>query len=43
MWDLLNEENTFYVVVTSKGSQKELPVKEVVPITEATKILFGKK
>ena len=41
--DSLNEENTFYVVITAKGSQKELPMKEVVPITEATKILFGKK
>jgi len=43
MDDTLSNETTQYVVVTNKGSQRELPIREVVPISEATKILFGKK
>ena len=41
--DNLNEESTYFTVVNRNGHKKEVPMKEIVPITEATKILFGKK
>lgn len=43
MDDNLSNDTTQYVIITNKGSQREVPMKEVMPISEATKILFGKK
>jgi hypothetical protein len=41
----LNEttENSTYSVITKKGNRYSVKVEELMPISEATKVLFGKK